>query len=185
MTYLEHVRVLGTQRVCSVTLVWPFETSVRLAGYTKLLVDGLTSFKLTMVEKQEQRTHSEIKQSGWKNRQFLKIILLRVFPIITFTVGVLLLVSGWNSRLEADGLRMVGVTSISFSVFWCVLGNFVDFCVNDYGKGRKECADETATSSTFVVHTEVSPEEVLVEQDLNQNKAAVTTGYEMNTRLII
>ena len=56
-----------------------------------------------------------------------------MLPLLTVLSGVTVLVIACSGHYKSERLRIVGVTMISFSLFWFVWGNFMDFCVN-YGK---------------------------------------------------
>ena len=91
------------------------------------------------------------------------VILLRVFPLLTITAGLIVLVLGFgNGDLKSEILRMVGVVLISFSVFWFVLGNFVNLCMNGYGQDARDIEEEDEENTTSAIQTEVTIEDFLV-----------------------
>lgn len=73
---------------------------------------------------------------------------------------VVLVLGFGNGSLKSEILRMVGVILISFSVFWFVLGNFVDFCMKGYGQGVRDAEKED--ENTSAAQTEVTSEDFLV-----------------------
>lgn len=123
------------------------------------------------MEIQEKPSAKEIsglknKQAGWNNsscKNPFRITFLRVIPLLTLIGGVVVLVLGFvhDQWTESEILRMVGVIVVSFSLFWFVLGNFLDFCLNGYGQGVRDGAekDEITTSAA---QTEVTIEDFLV-----------------------
>lgn len=121
-----------------------------------------------MMEIQEKPRAKEI--SDLKNKQAasssrknsFRITFLRVIPLLTLIAGVVVLVLGFvhGQWTDSEDLRMVGVILVSFSLFWFVLGNFLDFCLNGYGQGvRDDEKDETTTSAA---QTERTNEDFLV-----------------------
>lgn len=121
-----------------------------------------------MMEIQEKPRAKEI--SDLKNKQAtssscknsFRITFLRVIPLLTLIAGVIVLVLGFvhGPWTDSEDLRMVGVILVSFSLFWFVLGNFLDFCLNGYGQGvRDDEKDETTTSAA---QTERTNEDFLV-----------------------
>lgn len=110
------------------------------------------------------------KDSSWNRSSFCKnpirITFLRVLPLLTLIVGVVVLVIGFGKRNLTDSeiLRMVGVILLTFSVFWFVLGNFVDFCMNGYGQGVRDAEKED--EHTSAAQTEVTIEDFLVQGNL-------------------
>lgn len=68
-------------------------------------------------------------------KNLFRIVFLCVYLFLVFVVGILIFVMGFRkNNLKFEGVRMVGVSLVYFSVFWFILGNFVDFCINIYGK---------------------------------------------------
>lgn len=115
-----------------------------------------------MMEIQEKPRAKEI--SDLKNKQAassscknsFRITFLRVIPLLTLIAGVVVLVLGFvhGQWTDSEDLRMVGVILVSFSLFWFVLGNFLDFCLNGYGQGvRDDEKDETTTSAAQTERT--------------------------------
>lgn len=89
-----------------------------------------------------------------------RITLLRVFPLLTFITGVVVLALGFgNGNLKSEILRMAGVILVTVSMFWFVLGNFVDFCMNGFGQGVRDTEKDDNTSAA---QTEVTIEDSLV-----------------------
>ncbi|KAL9981208.1 hypothetical protein ACROYT_G009881 [Oculina patagonica] len=108
------------------------------------------------------------KEASWNRSSSCKnpfrITFLRVFPLLTFIAGVVILVLGFrDGNLKSEILRMVGVILVSFSVFWFVLGNFVDFCMNGYGQGVRDVEKED--ENTSAAQTEVTIEDFLVRSN--------------------
>lgn len=99
------------------------------------------------------------RSSSCKNP--FRITLLRVFPLLTFITGVVVLALGFsNGNLKSEILRMAGVVLLTLSVFWFVLGNFVDFCMNGFGQGVRDTEKED--DNTSAAQTEVTIEDSLV-----------------------
>ena len=117
---------------------------------------------------QEKPSAKEI--SDLKNKQAassscknsFRITFLRVIPLLTLIAGVIVLVLGFmhGQWTDSEVWRMVGVVLISFSLFWFVLGNFLDFCLNGYGQGIRD--DEKDENTTSAAQTELTNEEFLV-----------------------
>ena len=128
-----------------------------------------TSFGLKMEihEKPNAKKISELesKETTWNNsscRNLFRITFLRVIPLLTLIAGVVVLVLGFvhGQWTDSDSLRMVGVILVSLSLFWFVLGNFLNFCLNGYGQHARDAEKEDNTTSA--AQTEVTNEDFLV-----------------------
>ena len=93
----------------------------------------------------------KLQDERWECRSWCKIsfriVLLRILPLLAACTGVIVLIIGCSSRFGSENLRVVGVSMISCSLFWFVWGNFIDFCVNGYGKSRRHRNRYEACSS--------------------------------------
>ena len=76
-----------------------------------------------------------------------RIFLLRILPLLSASTGVIVISIGCSDRFGSEHLRVVGVSMISCSLFWFVWGNFIDFCVNGYGKNTRHRNRSDACSS--------------------------------------
>ena len=85
------------------------------------------------------------KRCSWK--KLFRIILLRVLPLLTASIGVIVTIIGCSGRFGSERLRVAGISMISLSLFWFVWGNFIDFCVNGYGRGERNLNTGTGPSS--------------------------------------
>lgn len=81
----------------------------------------------------DYRYEDENCECRWSWKQLFRIVFLRILPLLTASAGVFVLITGCVGNLESERLRMIGVSTMSCSLFWFVWGNFIDFCVN-YGK---------------------------------------------------
>jgi len=109
------------------------------------------------MEIQEKPNTKEIpdlkdKEAAWKKsscRNVMRMTFLRVIPLLTLIAGVVVLVLGFvhGQWTDSEILRMVGVTLVSFSLFWFVLGNFLNFCLNGYGQDVRDAEKEENTTS--------------------------------------
>ena len=52
-----------------------------------------------------------------------------------------------KNNLKSEGVRMAGVSLVYFSVLWFILGNFVDFCINIYGKDLHDTEEGNITAA--------------------------------------
>lgn len=94
----------------------------------------------------------KLKHENWKYRSLcrnpFRVILLRILPLLTASAGLLILITGCAGQFKSEQLRMVGVSMISISLFWFVWGNFIDFCVNGYGKTVRDDGHGRASVAT-------------------------------------
>ena len=132
----------------------------------KRLLPG-TCLKMESQETPNDKETSDLKIQSERWNCFscknpFRITFLRVFPLLTFAAGVVILALGFgNGHLKSELLRMAGVILISFSVFWFFLGNFVDFCMNTYGKDVRD-TEQGEGNTTSATLTEVMIEDSLV-----------------------
>lgn len=115
-------------------------------------------------EKPNAKEISELKskETTWNNsscRNVFKTTFLRVIPLLTLIAGVIVLVLGFvhGQWTDSEILRMVGVILVSFSLFWFVLGNFLNFCLNGYGQHVRDAEKEENTTSA--AQTELTNED--------------------------
>lgn len=132
------------------------------------------------------------KQAAWSNsscRNLFRITFLRVIPLLTLITGVVVLVLGFvhGQWTDSEILRMVGVILVSFSLFWFVLGNFLNFCLNGYGQDVRDAEKEENTTSA--AQTELTNEDFLVGgnwiwnlQEKSQVIDAMPCSLEMYTK---
>ena len=108
---------------------------------------------------------NEKENNSWNNsscRNLYRITFLRVTPLLALIAGVVVLVLGFvhGQWTDSEMLRMVGVILVSCSLFWFVLGNFLNFCLNGYGQHVRDAEkDENTTSAA---QTELTNEDFLV-----------------------
>lgn len=86
--------------------------------------------------------------SGFSCKNPFRIAFLRVYPFLAFVAGILILAMGFRkNNLKSEGVRMAGVSLVYFSVLWFILGNFVDFCINIYGKDLHDTEEGNITAA--------------------------------------
>ena len=72
---------------------------------------------------------------------------MRILPLLAVLSGVTVLVIGSTGHYKSERLRVVGVTMISFSLFWFVWGNCMDFCLN-YGEPDRDDSQRGGSTAT-------------------------------------
>ena len=120
--------------------------------------------KMEIQEKSNSKEISDLKnkQAAWNDsscRNLFRITFLRVIPLLTVIAGVVVLVLGFvhGQWTDSEVLRMVGVILVSFSLFWFVLGNFLNFCLNGYRQDVQDAEKEENTTSA--AQTELTSED--------------------------